>query len=161
MPPSEADLAALERYATALVDAVDGALGDWVVDIVGAVYELQMRRRPGDDLLAEARAAGEAARADVVPRLRELLALDIDEQRTTPLTIVRTAVAHPTAVLRAAGVPPVDRIEPDERRFPDDVYGIAPASMGELGPSVGGPGLAWGAAKAHVHLQRRGGAAGA
>ncbi len=34
---------------------------------------------------------------------------DIDEQRTTPLALIRGAVRYPTEVLRAAGVPPVER----------------------------------------------------
>jgi hypothetical protein len=84
-----------------------------------------------------------------------LLALDVDEQRVNPLALVRRAVSYPTAVLRDAGVPPVVRDEFDERAFPDDVYGLAPAAFADIDPALHEPGLLWGAAKAHAHLARR------
>ena len=87
--------------------------------------------------------------------MHALLALDIDEQRTGPLALIRQAVPYPTEVLRAAGVPPVDRDEFAARQFPDDVYDLAPTSFGELDPDLQEVGLVWGAAKAHVHLSRR------
>ena len=148
------DLAALGRYADRLVAAVDAALGPWVADAVA-------RRYPGpvpEDLVAEIAAAADRARRDVVPRLRNLLDLDIDAQWTNPLAIIRTAVAHPNDVLATAGVAPVERDAYDARINPDDVYDLAPATFADLGPGVHEPGLLWGAAKAHVHLQRHRGA---
>ncbi len=38
---------------------------------------------------------------------------------------------------------------------PDDVYDLAPASFADLAPELHDLGISWGAAKAHVHLQRR------
>jgi hypothetical protein len=98
-----------------------------------------------------------AARAgqEVGGAVRELLTLDIDDQPTTPLTVVRFAVRYPTEVLQAAGVPPVVRSEFAERAFPDDIYNLSPATFAELDPALHEPGLVWGAAKAHVHLARR------
>ena len=87
--------------------------------------------------------------------MRGLLALDIDEQRTTPLSLLRGAVRYPTEVLRAAGVPRVVRDEAQERLFPDDDYDLAPASFADVSPDLADVGLAWGAAKAFTHLQRR------
>ena len=58
-------------------------------------------------------------------------------------------------VLADAGVPPIVRDEFEERAFPDDVYGLAPASFADLDPALREPGLVWGAAKAHVVLARR------
>ncbi|MEJ7583271.1 MAG: hypothetical protein WKF43_04120 [Acidimicrobiales bacterium] len=108
---------------------------------------------------AEARAAaavaGDGARDEVGPRLRELLALDVDEQPTGPLALLREAVRYPTAVLRDVGVTPVPRDAFAERAFPDDVYGLAPASFADIDPDLTEPGVAWGAAKAHVILARR------
>jgi hypothetical protein len=105
---SAADDAALAGYASDLVRALDGALAGWVERRVAEVAD---RWRPGTGaaLAAEAAAAGERARAEVVPRLEALLAADVDQQRTGPLDLVRAAVVHPTAVLVAAGVPPADR----------------------------------------------------
>ena len=103
--------------------------------------------------MAAGREAGAAAVADVEAPLRALLAQDVDEQRSNPLAVVRRAVAHPTAVLRAAGVPPVVRDAHAEQLFPDDDYDLTPGGFADLAPSVHEPGLVWGAAKAHVILR--------
>lgn len=151
---SAADDAALAGYASDLVRALDGALAGWVERRVAEVAD---RWRPGSGaaLAAEAAAAGERARAEVVPRLEALLAADVDQQRTGPLDLVRAAVVHPTAVLVAAGVPPADRDDFSRRAFPDDLYDLAPASFADIHPDLAGPGIAWGAAKAHVVMARR------
>jgi len=73
----------------------------------------------------------------------------------TPLEILRSAAAFPTAVLLSAGVEVARRDDLDVRRDPDDVYALAPATFADLGPEAGDAGIAWGAAKAHVHLARR------
>jgi hypothetical protein len=51
-------------------------------------------------------------------------------------------------------VPHVRRDEFDERADPDDVYALAPAAFADVDESLTGPGIAWGAAKAHVHMAR-------
>jgi hypothetical protein len=38
--------------------------------------------------------------------------------------------------------------------FPDDDYGLTPASFADIDPALAEPGLAWGAAKAWVHRRR-------
>jgi hypothetical protein len=150
------DERALVAYATALADAIEQALPGWVV---GSVERLVLAWQGGAEVdrgvLADARAAGERARAEVGAEVRALLALDIDDQRTTPLTLLRRAVRYPTEVLRGAGVPEVVRDARGEQLLPDDVYGIAPATFADIDPALHDPGLAWGAAKAHVHLARR------
>ena len=70
------------------------------------------------------------------------------------MTLLRAAVRYPTEVLRAAGVPGVVRDEQQERLFPNDVYDLAPANFADVDPALAEPGLAWGAAKAYIHLQR-------
>lgn len=104
---------------------------------------------------AEASAAGEAARDDVVPRLRSLLATDIDEQDTNPLALLREATHHAHDVLARHGVPAVDRDEFAERSFPDDRYDLAPATWSDVDPALQEPGIAWGAAKAYIFKARR------
>jgi hypothetical protein len=150
-----ADAAALAEHASALADAVARALPGWVVRAVSARYEAWSGASLPAEVRAEAQAAGDAARADVDGRLRALLATDVDEQRSNPLAIVRSAVRYPTAVLREAGVPHVVRDAQAERLFPDDPYDLTPAAFGDLDPMVHEPGLTWGAAKAHVILRRR------
>lgn len=150
-----ADAAALDRYATALGDAVEAALPGWVERAVAARWSAWRGAPVPEDVADAARAAGERARAELMPVLRELLATDVDAQRSTPLAIIRRAVADATAVLRAAGVPSVERDAHAERLFPEDRYDLAPAAFGDLHPSVHEAGLTWGAAKAHVILRRR------
>ena len=150
-----ADLEALERYATALVQAVEVALPAWVQRVVAARWAEQRDDELPEPVQDAAREAAAAAADDVLPPLRALLAEDVEQQRSNPLSLVRRAVVHPTRVLAAAGVAPVDRDEEARRLFPDDVYDLVPATFGDLDESVLEPGIAWGAAKAHVLLHRR------
>jgi len=143
----------LDQYAMELADAIESALAGWVVRSV----ERRLRDWTGTadpTVVDRARAAGDQARAEVGPEVRQLLSLDVDAQRTNPLSVVRTAVRYPTEVLQFAGVPPVQRDEFAERAFPDDVYDLSPASFSDVDPSLYEPGLVWGAAKAHIHLTR-------
>jgi hypothetical protein len=150
------DEAALAAYATALADAIERALPGWVARSVERLVRAWQGNGPIDaDVLAAAAEAGRRAQAEVGAEVRRLLAMDIDEQRSNPLMLLRRAVRYPSEVLLAAGVPEVVRAPFDERAFPDDVYGLAPASFADVDPSLHDPGLAWGAAKAHVHLSRR------
>ncbi|HEY7073635.1 MAG TPA: hypothetical protein VH479_26150 [Acidimicrobiales bacterium] len=149
-----ADAAALARYAEVLATTVDQVLEGWVQRCVHRVLAAQGLPEDADVAPAVAEAAA-AARADGMPRLRALLATDVDEQRTNPLAVLRSLVRHPTAVLRTAGAAPVARDEFAVRAFPDDVYDLAPATFSDVDPALHDPGLEWGAAKAHVHLARR------
>ena len=64
---------------------------------------------------------------------------------------MRSAYREPTAVLAAAGIPPVERDGFDERAWPDDRYGLVPHTLGDLGdPDLAPLMLAWGMAKAAV-----------
>src|SRR5215213_6484684 len=99
----------VEPHATALADAVVAALPGWVERSVVRVLAAWQNRPPEEEVLAAARDAGRRAAADVGGAVRALLAADIDEQRSTPLALLRSAVRYPTEVLQAAGVPPVRR----------------------------------------------------
>ncbi len=153
--PSGDDLDALARYAAALADGVEAALPQWVERSVERVHVQALGRRPPPEVRAAAAEAGRAAATDVGTKVRELLRADVDEQWTGPLAVVRRAVPYPTAVLRDAGVPPVERDDVAVRQFPDDAYDLSPASFADLDPGLHDAGLVWGAAKAHVHLARR------
>ena len=153
--PSAEDLLKLSEYATALADAIEMVLGSWVERSVERVYVQQLTRRPPQDVRDAAALAGAEAREEILPKVRELLALDIDEQRSGPLSLLRSAARFPTRVLLDAGVPTPVRDEFLQKQFPDDVYDLGPAAFADLDPSLHEPGLIWGAAKAHVHLARR------
>jgi hypothetical protein len=149
-----ADAEALVRYASELADGIERSIPAWVERSARRVLDDQ--GIGVDAALSEAvAAAAQAARDDGAPRVRALLATDVDEQRGNPLAIVRTLVRYPTAMLRAAGARPVERDEFSQRSFPDDDYDLAPASFADVDPALQEPGLVWGAAKAHVHLARR------
>jgi len=146
----------MREHATALADAIDGALPGWVERCVARrLVEIPDLDEPSSArIAADAVAAGERARAEVGPRIRALLDADIDEQRTTPLALLRTAVTYPGSVLAGAGVPPVARDGAQVRMFPDDVYDLTPATFADVDPALAEPGMAWGVAKAWTHRQR-------
>ncbi len=146
----------MEEQAKALADAIEAALPSWVERSVAR--RLADAGRPVEtDVAAAAADAGRQAADEVGPAVRRLLEADIDEQATTPLSLLRGAVRFPTAVLRGAGVPEVVRDEYHPALLPDDVYDLAPATFADVDPSLAEPGLAWGAAKAFTHIQRHGG----
>jgi hypothetical protein len=148
------DAGALARYAAVLAEGIDAAIPGWIDRLVRGVLDAQAI--DVDQPLAERiMAAGRSAQAEGAPRVRALLAADIDAQRGNPLSVLRRLVPHATAVLRAAGARPVARDEFSERNFPDDVYDLTPASFADVDPALHEPGITWGAAKAHVHLARR------
>ena len=149
---SDAEL--LAGYATALADGVCAALGPWVSRSV-ALRADQWRPGAAAALAEAAATAGDRAAIEVGQELRDLLATDVDEQRTGPLAVLRGAVRFPTRVLAEAGVPAVVRDGFAERAFPGDVYDLAIAAFADLDPALHEPGLVWGAAKAHVVLARR------
>ncbi len=155
-PPSAKDMAVaddkrLASYAGALATGVEEALPRWVAASVARRLGGEVPQQFEDSVTK----AGAAAAADVGRRVRELLELDIDEQWTTPLTLIRSAITYPTAILVEAEAPVVARDEQARRFHPDDIYDLTPASFAELGPEIHQLGLSWGAAKAHVHLRRR------
>lgn len=91
----------------------------------------------------------------VVRALTDLLAEDVDRQRTNPLSLFRDAIAAPTALLQSIGAtpPPLDPFASE--RFPDDVYRLGPADWNDIDPRLHAPGLTWGAWKAMTVLRRR------
>jgi hypothetical protein len=139
--------------ARELADAIVAALPGWVERCVDRAHRAEIGAPP-TDVVAAARVAGAAAAADIGARVRALLEADIDDQRTTPLALVRQAVSYPTEVLLAAGVPPARRDSVARAMFPEDVYGLSPASFADLSPRLSDLAITWGAAKAWVHRRR-------
>ena len=146
------DANTLADHGHALADATTAALPGWVARSVTSVASAAgVSIDPAD--IEE---AGLEAAEVIGEALRALVDLDVDDQHTTPLALVRTAVRWPTALLQAAGVPPVGRDEFDVRRFPDDPYGLTPATFADIEPDLAGLAVAWGAGKAWVHKRRHG-----
>jgi hypothetical protein len=101
-----------------------------------------------------AETAGRRAQLETGAAIRALLEADITEQRSTPLALLRQAVRYPTAVLQDAGVPPVERDPFACRAFPDDIYGLSPATWADVDPGLTELGIMWGAAKAFAYQRR-------
>jgi hypothetical protein len=151
-------LAQLDETGAAIVAAVETQVPAWARAQVARLLDAWGRASDAARARAELESAeaGAAAAERVVAELRALFALDPEEQRATPLEIVRSAYREPTEVLAAAGVAPVVRDEFDERAWPDDVYGLVPRTLGDLGdPDLAPLHLAWGMAKAGVIRARR------
>lgn len=144
--------AALAAASTRLTAAVDVVVEPWVRRCVATVAGAQ--GLDPDDLAPATDRAAAAAHDEVMADLAAALA-DPGGGAGTPLTALRRAVVHPTAVLRAAGARPVDRDEFERRAFPGDDYRLTPAAFEDVDPALKDPGLEWGAATAAVHLARR------
>jgi hypothetical protein len=147
----------LAEAGRALADAVVAAVPGWMVRAVLSVADAWQAAGHTLATPAVAQQAADAARqvADqVAARLYPLVEADVDDQRTTPLAVVRASLGPATAVLRRAGVAPVERDDVAARMFPDDDYGLVPASLAAVAPDLGDLGVAWGAAKAMAHRAR-------
>lgn len=134
-----------------MCDEVEIVLPGWVQRCVASRWSGDV----GNATLAvAAQEAGEAALAEVMPRLRALLAADVDAQRGTPLTILRDAVRFPTDVLTSLGADVVARDPFAVTAFPADVYDLSPATWADVDERLAEPGLRWSVAKAYVFKRR-------
>ncbi len=129
-------------------------LPGWVERSVHRILSAWQGGAPDPGALDAAREAGRRAAADVGAAVRALVETDIDEQWTTPLALLRSAVRYPTQVLLDAGVAPVERDPVQVRLLPGDLYNLSPASFADVDPALAEPGLVWGAAKALAHRRR-------
>jgi hypothetical protein len=144
----------VDAYVQQLEDAVAGVLAAWLRRSV--VDTARLAGVPATaDLVAAAEAMSRDAAPVVLAQLHALLDTDVDEQRTNPLSILRGAVRHPTAVLQRFGIPPRRRDEFASNAFPEDVYGLSPATWADVDESLQEPGIIWGAWKAKTVLDRR------
>jgi hypothetical protein len=148
----------LEETGDAIVTGVEVWVPRWAQSNVTRLLDAWGRVDPEARARAEAQAseAGETAARRIAVALGKLFATEPELQSATPLEIVRSAYREPTEVLAAAGVPPIARDAFDERAWPDDVYGLVPRTLGDLGdPELAPLHLAWGMAKATVIRARR------
>lgn len=147
-PTLQDDEAALQRYASVLLDATAQVIEIWIHDSI-------VTRNPDLAALPAASEAVETGSKAIMGELRTLLMSDIAEQTNGPLQILRAGTRFASAVLADADTPTIARDAFAQQAFPDDVYDLAPANFADVDPSLHEPGLVWGAAKAHVHLRRR------
>jgi len=142
------------EFGEALADAVAAELEGYLQRVVevraGAALTSGASVAEIERLAAEVTAACAAA-------LRRLAATDLDDQRVTPLQVIRRELRPLTAWLVDQRLPVPPRDEVVRRADPHDLYDLAPATFADVGPATATAGLTWGAAKAHVHLSRRAG----
>jgi hypothetical protein len=146
-------LAMLAEASIAIRAGVAREVPSWVVRQVTRLLDAWGRAdgTTRERALVAARTAGDEAATRVGAELDALFGADPADQRSTPLEVTRTVYREPTEVLRAAGVPAIVRDEFDERAWPDDVYGLVPRTLGDLGDEDLAPLLlVWGTAKARV-----------
>ncbi|WP_436794899.1 hypothetical protein [Actinospongicola halichondriae] len=149
-----ADEQRFREISAALVAAVAEVVPAWIERLVIE----RVRSWSGEvsaDVEQAATTAGVEAAADVVPRMQALVETDLDHQRTNPLSLLRDTTRFAHEVLVDVGVPTVARDPFVQRSFPDDDYGLVPASWDEVDPSLHELGLTWGAAKAFLFKARR------
>jgi hypothetical protein len=161
MPPADDDLTRTEARGRQLMADAERAIVEgverlgplWVERAVRSVLDgaPDLDRDARSTTVAGIPAAARAATDRVLTALRALFALDPADQRATPLEIVRSLRREPTQLLARAGVPTVARDQYETRSFPDDVYGIVPRSLADLGDEdLGHQMLAWGIGKTTV-----------
>ncbi len=144
----EAEL--LAAHSMALLDALRINVERWAVNslVSRSPATAHKRVQEGADRISA------QVRNSVLPDLVALLGADIDHQWTSPLEIVRTLVGPITSELQSLNVPAPHRDASSVALHPDDLYNLAPATFADVHLSLHDLGLAWGAAKAHVHLRR-------
>lgn len=143
----------VDAYSARLLESVTAVVVPWARRLVD-------ERLVSDGLMESV--SQEARRSAVaeterlaVDGLSELLKLDAEQQRTNPLTVLRSATIPLGRFLSSVGATPVARDEFDRRSLPDDVFGLAPATWADIDPSLVEPGLEWGAWKAATIISRR------
>ena len=134
-----------------LLDAAHRVTPGWLHGAVAAAARRHGVELRPDELAACAEQSTDRLLAD----LATLLATDVDEQRQNPLALFRAAVAGPTELLLAAGARPGRGDRFAAEHFPDDPFGLGPATWSDVHPDLHVPGLTWGAWKAMTVLQRR------
>lgn len=151
--PLAATRAERARLGEVLVEGVVAALPGWVERCVAARRPPDVSEQVTTALIA---AAVDQARTDGRLALAEAVAREPGiDAGPAPLQVLRSLVRHPTTVLLALGAPPVERDPFEQDAFPDDVYGLSPATWADVDPALHEPGIAWGAATAYLHKQRR------
>jgi hypothetical protein len=149
---------ALDPVPQLLYDTAAATLPAWIRRVVtdrAAAWFGSLDAETAERLAPLLDDAVERARLEVLDELATFLALDVDEQRSNPLAVLRRAVRFPTEVLAELAVPHVVRDEFAERVLPGDVYGLSPATWSDVHPDLHEPGLLWGAWKAKTVLERR------
>lgn len=141
----------LEGYPLALLHAVDAAFEGWYLGRLTAIASTGGAVIDGNEIAGVSAEAAHWVRSE----LAAFLAVDVDEQRTNPLHLLRSAARFATDLLDSAGTVRPVRDEFESRAMPDDVFAVGPLAWIDLGDDVHEAGISWGAWKAATVLTRR------
>ena len=143
----------MDQYSTRLLETSDQVVAKWVERLIRQHCDEQKisDSRVGDLYISVIAQVS----AEVHDNLVELLSRDVFEQRTNPLAIFRQATRPITELFSNLGCSPVSRDEFAERSFPDDVYGLSPATWVDIDEALVEPGIEWGAWKAATVMMRK------
>ncbi len=142
----------MDDYSARLLTAVDGVFDGWIRRLMSAAVMRDGRIAPEEGRIRE---VIDRARSIGMTGLRDLLSADAEQQRSNPLAVLRSATLPVSRFLDEEGCTPVERDEFSCRSFPDDLFGLAPATWADVDPSLVEPGLEWGAWKAATIIGRR------
>ncbi len=150
------DEAKLKQVSDVLADRLSEALSSWLTDIAlqrvvesGLPVDETLRRRISDRACVTCDELG--------PWVRSVITADVDLSAGSPLAVLRDGVGPMNSLLREIGLPPPGRDRTAMAMFPGDTYDLGPASFTDIHPDLQDAGIAWGAARAHVHLHRHAG----
>ena len=143
----------MDQYSTRLLETSDEVVTKWVERLIQRHCDEQKFSDPRVGELCISVIA--QVSTEVHENLVELLSRDVFEQRTNPLAIFRQATRPITELLSNLGCSPVSRDEFNERSFPEDVYGLSPATWIDIDEALVEPGIEWGAWKAATVMMRK------
>ena len=143
----------MDQYSTRLLETSDEVVTKWVERLIQRHCDEQKFSDPRVGELCISVIA--QVSTEVHDNLVELLSRDVFEQRTNPLAIFRQATRPITELLSNLGCSPVSRDEFNERSFPEDVYGLSPATWIDIDEALVEPGIEWGAWKAATIMMRK------
>ncbi|MFZ8999299.1 MAG: hypothetical protein ACO225_01300 [Ilumatobacteraceae bacterium] len=151
--PDEEDVLRPGTPAGELLAATQRRAREWLTaGLVRAARRSGLRLEADDEDLAQV--VDEAVQR-LVADLAVLLGTDVDAQRMNPLALFRAAVIDPNRWLLERGARPTDADRFVTDRFPDDAFGLGPATWSDVHADLHEPGIAWGAWKAMTVLRRR------
>lgn len=147
------DEAVLRKIAADFADQLTESLPGWIDRIVRQrIREAGLRvDDQAERLIAECATDTSAV---LGPKVRAVVLADVDLAAGSPLATIRDGVAPVNEMLTEIGVGPSVRDRAASEMFPDDIHDLGPASFAEIHPELQDGGIAWGAARAYVHLQR-------
>lgn len=135
--------------AEQLLAAADGVIPLWLERCVRKILFVQ-RIESGE---ADAKISLMVRQASPMV-MGELGASVTGVRADNPLQVFRRAVVYPTLVLSELGAKEVPRDDFSRQSFPNDIFGLSPATWIDVDESLHDPGLIWGAWTAREALDR-------